>query len=381
MTHLVSTGRDANPEGKWPQVSLLSLFLNGLATVQIVWVYLLHVPSALNIAAFENGTERTPFQYRLLMLFPLRWAHSSHFMAVCAAALQRMHGWLPSHVSTEAVVQFLVDLLCLASTGFVVRVIYLAASRTRILGPFVYPLTLILVLFSYTFLTTHAIRFVYDFPSLAFFSVGLYLIYFRRHSAWFVLLFLVATLNRETSLLLLPLYAVTQCVLSGPQRKPAQRTLSMRGNASFNWTRMYAPRSVAVILPLAAFWIGWHLWLVHHFARNPSAAGPRLLLNLALLLCPLSWPQVASACGFLCPIVFVYKNRIDDPTLRLWIWLLPAWLVFMFIFGLLIEPRVFGELIPLTACTSALIAEKSMLRKLGIAGAPRILPFKVRRFS
>lgn len=338
-------------------VTSLSLFLNGLATAQVVWVYLLHIPGAVNLTAFENGTERTPFQYRLLLSFPLRWSHCSTHMAQAVTFLEGFNGWLPAHLRPEGLLQFLVDGVCLATTGLFARRLYQATSRTQLITPFIYPLTLALVAFTYTLLTTHALRFVYDFPSLAFFAIGTCLIYRRRH-AWFVLLFAIATVNRETTLLLLPLYAVTQCI---PLRHSTTTSLSP------DWSRLYAPRTMQVASPLAVAWIAWHLYVVHRFAGNASAAGPRVVLNFGLLLCPLSWPQVATACGFLCPIIFACRNRIQDATLRLWVWLLPAWFGFMLVFGLLIEPRVFGELIPLVACTAGLIAEETILRKSTIA--------------
>ena len=366
---------------KGSHLSPIPLILNGMATLQIVWFYLLHIPSAMDLAAFETGVERTPFQYRLLMIFPLRWAHHSRFMAGAASVLQSAHGWLPSHVSPEALLQALVDVFSLAIAGIVTSQVYQASSRTRTLGSFIYPLTLILAASTYAFSTNHALRFVYDLPALAFFSVGLALIYFRYHAVWFVLLFVIATVNRETSLLLLPLYAGTQCLLPTTKCSIVQGTTLLANRAVADWTRLYAPSNVIITVPLALLWIAWRFWLAHHFAGNPSAAGPRLLLNLGLLLCPLSWPQVASACGFLLPVVFACKGRVHDPVLRLWLWLLPAWFAVMLFFGLLIEPRVFGELIPLVACTSALIAEQSILRQSRSAGADRILPFKMRRLS
>lgn len=372
------------PENQRSKIRLFPLLLNGFATIQIVWVYLLHTPSALNLPDFENGVERTPFQYRLLMTFPLRWAHHSPYMTGAASALRNIHGWFPAHLSAEAIVQFSVDLLCLASTGLVARKLYEASSRTRILSPFIYPLTLILAVSTYAFSSTHAIRFVYDFPALAFFSVGLYLIYFRCHAAWLALLFVIATLNRETILFLLPIYAVTQCVAHSSQRHSLPGKLFMADRATVDWHRLRAPSTLLLTLPLAALWIAWRIWLVHHFSANPTASGPRPLLNLGLLVCPPSWPQVASTCGFLCPLVFACRGGIQDATLRLWLWLFPVWLGFMCFFGLLIEPRIFGELIPLVACASALIAEQTILRRAALADAARsqrVLPFRTSRLS
>jgi hypothetical protein len=53
------------------------LAVNLLATIHIVWFYITKVPSVLSLPRYEMGVERMPFQGRLLMEYPLRWAHSS----------------------------------------------------------------------------------------------------------------------------------------------------------------------------------------------------------------------------------------------------------------------------------------------------------------
>jgi hypothetical protein len=58
------------------------------------------------------------------------------------------------------------------------------------------------------------------------------------------------------------------------------------------------------------------------------------------------------------------RRRIPDPQLRAWLWLLPVWLAFMFVFGILIETRVFGELIPLVVCATTLILEQLLLARI-----------------
>jgi hypothetical protein len=270
-------------------------------------------------------------------------------------------------VRAEGLLQAVIDLFCLAVAGLVARRIYQASSRTGLLMPFVYPLTALMVVVNYSYLTMHSYRFVYDFPALAFFAAGIYLIYFDYPAVVFAMLFLVGTVNRETTLLLLPLYAMAQCI---PGRDKSGK------ESAIYWNRLWSRRTLQVVLPLVACWIGWHLWLVHHFALNPSAANPRLLLNLGVIACPLAWPQLISVCCYLWPFVFVYRHLIPDPMLRAWIWILPAWLAFMFYYGILIEIRIFGELIPLLACTVMLIAEEILLKKLG-AVLPASLPLSV----
>lgn len=332
------------------RAAALAILLNSLATLQLVWFYQTRVPAALRMAAYEQGVEKKPFQYRLLMMAPMRWAHHSAALQALAHSMTLSPGWFPQPVHAEGIAQGIINLVCVAIAGLVARSLYQAGSRTRLLTPFIYPLTLLMIAATYTFQTTHALRFVYDLPALGFFAAGIYLIYFRYPAILFAAVFLVGTLNRETTLLLLPFYAITQCL---PESA-----------SSLQWRKLKAPATVLVVLPLSVYWLGWHVWVVRHFAHNASAAGPRLLLNLGIAAIPLSWPQVLSVCAYLWPFVFCYRRLIPDFTLRAWVWILPLWFAFMLWFGLLIEPRIFGELIPVVACLVMLVAEELLLNKL-----------------
>ena len=65
------------------------------------------------------------------------------------------------------------------------------------------------------------------------------------------------------------------------------------------------------------------------------------------------------------------RKRITDTRLRAWLWLLPIWCLFMFVYGILIETRVFGELIPLVVCATTIILEELLLERMF---KPRQLP-------
>ena len=103
--------------------------------------------------------------------------------------------------------------ICLLIAGWMMTRKYQASSRRRPLTPWNYPLFLAVCAATYVIHTVQNFRFIDELPSLAFFSVAIYLIYPRTNWAWFVLLFLVATTNRETKLLLLPLYMIDAAVV------------------------------------------------------------------------------------------------------------------------------------------------------------------------
>lgn len=333
------------------QAKLRALFLCVLylfATIQIVLFYLLRVPSSLHRMHYENGLSRMPFQGRVMMMFLLRWAHQNQFLIDVADYLARVVPWLRPQGSPEFIVQFVVDTASILFTGFVATSIYRAASRERLLTAGIYPLVLVGCIPTYLLHVTQFLRFYYDFPSLAFFSAGIYLIYFRRSPAVFALLFMVGTMNRETTLFLLLFYLLANA----------------QTNGRLDWRLGTRPRVWGVLLPLGLFWATWHVWIGWTFRHNPSAFSWRCALNAVTLFWPPAWPQLLSLGGYLLPVIFMFRKSIADPTLRVWLWTIPAWLAVMFFYGMWIESRILGELIPYLACLTALIAEQAIIDRL-----------------
>ena len=319
-----------------------------LATIQFAWCYFWLTRPYVNTFLYEHGKERMPFQGRCLMMLPMRLAHNSvvlHWLAV-PFALSKF--WFPRPVVPEVLVQAVINVACLMVAGFCATKIYKASSKRQLLTPFVYPLLLVVCGATYVMHTVQNFRFIYDLPSLAFFATAMCLIYFRKHWGWFVALFLVATVNRETTLLLLPLYMIDGAVVEG----------------RLEWRRLLQAKSLMVVVPLAVVWVGWSIAVRHIFAQNASEFYPRLNWNVKSLLAPQAWPQLLSACGYLLFFVVVMRKKIRDARLRAWLWMVPIWIVFMFSFGILIETRVFGELIPFVVCATALIVEEMLLVRM-----------------
>jgi hypothetical protein len=325
------------------QISLLLVYLT--ATLQLVWCYLWLTRPYVNTFLYERGQERMPFQGRVLMMGPMRLAHRNDVLIWLAGPLGRSHFWFPKPVVPEVLVQAAIDVLCLLLTGYLTTKIYHASSRRKLLTPLVYPLLLVVCGATYVMHTVQNFRFVYDLPSLAFFSAAMYVIYFRWHWIYFCGLFVLATTNRETTLLLLPLYMLDGAVTNG----------------TLHWSLLLRGRTLRVVVPLAVFWVGWEIFIRHVFMHNTSEFYPRINWNVKSLLVPQAWPQLLSACGYLLLFVIVTRQQIRDSQLRAWLWLLPVWFVFMFVYGILIETRVFGELIPFVVCATALIVEELLL--------------------
>jgi hypothetical protein len=338
-----------------PKKKILLLTIYVIATIQFVWCYLWLTRPYVNTFLYEQGQERMPFQGRCLMILPMRWAHQSQLLQRLTLPFEASHFWFPKPVAPEVLAQAFLNIICLLLTGYFTVRIYEASSPRRLLTPIVYPLLLVVCGATYIMHTVQNFRFIYDLPSLAFFAAAMYLLYFRVHWMYFAGLFLVATINRETTLLLLPLYLLNQAVEQGRVR----------------WQRIFRPQPLAVVIPLAVAWAAWQIVVRHLFVGNASEFYPRLDWNVKSLIAPQAWPQLLSACGYLLLFVVAMRKRITDSRLRAWLWLLPIWCVFMFVYGILIETRVFGELIPFVVCATTIIVEELLLERIS---KPRRLP-------
>lgn len=318
-----------------------------LATIHIVTFYLVRVPSYLSLARYEHGLERMPFQGRLLMMYPLRWAHHTAVLSAAAAWLTSTRMWIPHAVLPEDIAEFVIDVAAVAFAGCVARELYRARNPQGRLIDYVYPVFLVMVAGSYCLLSMNFIRYVYDLPSLGLFAAGLYFIYLKDHSGWFALVFLCATLNRETSIFLLLFFLHNRCL-------HAQR---------FEWKRLGTPAVGGLAAALALFWVCFHLWLAHHFGAAPADVKPGLMTNILLLLWPLAWPQLAAVGAYTLPLLLLLGRRQwlrSDPFP--WMWVLPLWAALMFAYGSIVEIRLFGEFLPLLASTAVLAAERELLK-------------------
>jgi len=326
------------------QEKVVLIAVNLLATAHVVWFYLNRVPSYIQLDRYEIGQERMPFQGRVLMEYPLRWGHQSHVVGAFAAWLTRLHLWLPRGVLPEDIVEFIVDFSAVIVAGLVARDMYLFYSKQRRLSAYVYPFCLVMVAVSYCMEANHFFRFFYDLPSVGLFALGLYLIYRRRNVLLFALVFIVATINRETSLFLLLFFLLSSCVVDG----------------RIVWKRVFTWRVTATTTLLAAFWLVWRVGVTRHFAERPSELAHHIVANICLALWPICWPQVFGMAGYTLPILLIFRTKTRPTELQLWAWIVPVWATFMMYFGVISEIRLFGELIPLFVCMGVLLAEERL---------------------
>jgi hypothetical protein len=352
-------GRSGHWKTGLKRAALIAFYV--LAAVQFVGSYLYLEWDYVDVRLWERGYAHLPFQTRLLLAPLYQWFGAQPWAIRTASRLARDNTYFfPRGLTPEMMLEFFLGIACVLFSGWVAVRLYAHATRRNVLRPFVFPLFLVLCTLTYIVHTVQNFRFIYDMPSLAFFALGFYLIYARKPVLWFILLFAVATLNRETTLLLLPFWAVSQ---------------SLDKNDHLSLKRMMRPRVLVVVLPLALYWTAWHHIVYSIFATNPSEYYSRLLFNLKCFTRLRYWPQLASAFAFLWPALIAGRRHITDPQLRAWLSLLPVWYAVMLVWAVMTETRVFGELLPLLAPMAALIAEEALLQRFQRSGASAVPVF------
>ncbi len=318
--------------------------LLGLATVHCVQSIFVVNVSYIDIQAYDNGTEKMPFQGRIAMMPVGRWAGSSH-------AMQRASAWMKIRIFqdrqviaepyTPEKVAFLGVALCamLLTTGFLARIGWRILPQTWWLPP---------AFFLYMLYTTYAARsdaefwYPYDLPHFALFGVAAVCIFRGLWPAAFCL-FLVDLPMRETSIYLVALI------------------LAM-GYARRQWKAI--PWS-AVMLVL---WVIVHTSISHRFAGNPSDTRFHWDNWYIALHNPYKWAQFASPFGFLLlPFCWGWKYLTREE--RFFVYGAIPGLAVTAAFGVPIETRIYGEWLAPMAVLLSLQATRAIAQRSRRASA------------
>lgn len=164
----------------------------------------------------------------------------------------------------------------------------------------------------------------YDLPSLAFWVLIIWLAYERR-LLWLAPTFALATLNRETTLLLIP------CVVG-----------LLRLHQGLSW-RTSLIWGAGLLVIWGACKAGLYLALDGNAREGNGLAVLTFTKNLSFLINPLHWPQMLSACAFLFIPFFLQWRRITEPSHVVFKWTVALTLAVLMVTGLFIEVRIFGE--------------------------------------
>lgn len=326
-----------------------------LVSTHFAVAYMTSTTPYVSAADLANGVARTPFQYRALTGWVIRFLTDM-------SVIQEAAKIAPKPFSQPDILVWLL-LSCLSMIAMIeiarrtiklfVTDSYLAATLA-----FITPLPLYI---SYVSLASiYRYSYPYDLPSLMLFNLGLLLI-LKNRIFLFYPVFILATLSRETSVFLIPALITLRC------------------KNLFQWQR----QDLLNVLGLSLIWLGLKYWLHSLYNTNLSEfnyisnAEQKLLngvkfsgggnyvfqldQNIQNLLNPIYWPCILSALGWLWAIVIIGWKYLDQPAIkRTLLVITPMVAGGMLLVGRITEVRVFVELTPFFVVAVAIIIRNKL---------------------
>ena len=233
---------------KWNWKVGIILILDVCAGLQFVRFYLKSASMYVNMRAYLSGQERMPFQARLLPAILMRgMLRIPHF----GSWMQHSHGLMPA----ELMPFYLLSLVSLCCSAVLTQWLYLSVTRSHALAALVFPAFLYVTSWTYLLHVEANFSYPYDLLSLAFFTAGMLCIY-RRWFVPLILIVLVGTVARETTLFLVGLYLIDAASTHATNRS---------GSASRFDLRQVPLLRAALLLGI---WAAVDLTLSHLFQRN-----------------------------------------------------------------------------------------------------------------
>lgn len=288
----------------------------------------------MSITRYLAGTERLPYQRRLLVMAVIRGARDLNIYRVFES---RMSGHI---VAPGLFSYFLVDLVSLAAAAWFCQKLYRKTAPHGETTPFLLAIFLFTLAWTYLIAPEGSIFYPYDLASVAFFTAGLYFVYTRRFLPLLPVM-LLGTANKETTAFLVPIL-----ILDAAVQPDGTIRLS-------SWKRLPWLKAIA----LTAIWVLVKFALSRLYTHNsPADEYLRYRENFSRLL-PGKWPELLGTCGFLLPVIFVYRRQISDPRIRAYFLIFPLWAAVMIVYGVISEVRVFGELCSLVTVAAALLLD------------------------
>lgn len=312
-------------------------YTRAMLLVACLWfanLYCTSRPPYVDLARYANGTERMPFQGRDLMRWPLLAAEHSAVLQHLTAHRAVLH-------SPEFLVVELTAAFSMLLAGLAAMKLYRVAAPDAPMPELAFALLVVICLFD--FVLSVPFSFPYDLPATAFLGWGSYFALRRRF--WPLLaVFLAGTWNRETTLFLVGVYALT---------------LMTAEDGALRWRRLRAT-DYGRVLALACGWAVITGVQKYAYRANPTEAGPRISGNLHHLLNPMLWPNILSASAFLLPWVYLNRRRIAFAPLRHALLILPFWVLLLLSVGQVLELRIYGDIsVPIAVAAALIVVEKA----------------------
>ncbi len=327
---------------------VLICLLYGCACLQFVRFYVRSAVFYLDLPSYLAGSERLPFQERILPVFLMRQIFHS-------ATIMRLLAHQQGVVDREHIPFYVLSLAGAFATAILTQMLYASVSPRRTLSLLVFPILLFCMLWTYVLHVEANFSYPYDLLSLAFFTAGLYCIH-RKLYLPLLFVMLAGTLNRETTLFLVGIYLIDSAsgeVEPGRDSREETRWLAGRGLSlrRIEWVRAGV---------LFAVWLAVKATVAYHFRHNDNSENfVRFLYNADRFKVRLL-PALLNICGYLLPVVLLYWSRIRPLRFGNYILILAMWVPIMLYTGVLLETRIYGELCSWTAIALTLLVEEKV---------------------
>jgi hypothetical protein len=302
-----------------------------------------------------KGTAATPFQYRALIPWLVAWLQNIGLHGRSTGA--SLESLSQMFYIVEACSFFLLLFAFRSYLSLFIRndtVSALLAFSIFFVLPynFLYPKN-ITIDFHYTlpsiifFDNAYTPFYPHDTPSLLFFTVGLILLH-KRAWGFYYPLFVLASLNSETTLFLIFIHIFTSLGKARPKRT--------------------ALHGLAQLL----IWAAIRYYLASMYANNPGEGmfALKLRSNLGFLSDPSNLIYFLSSMGFILIPTLAFLRHLRDGFARKSLLVLIPFLGWALLFQDMYELRVYGELIPVVLAAFIVILRGIILNE----GAPRPFP-------
>jgi hypothetical protein len=328
------------------------IFLYACALLQFVRFYVKSTTFYLSMPRYMAGTERLPFQERILPAVLFRpMLYSPWVMRHLAS----VHGVIKS----ELVPFYILSLFSCVIIAVYTQKLYNMLTVSSSLRALVFPILLFTLIWTYALHLEANYSYPYDLPSVAFFAAGVYFIYARRFPALFLVI-LVGSFNRETTLFLIGIY-ILDAASAHSSLDDGMESEMHRGFAALRsrfdvraipWTR---------VALLSAIWLAIKIGLARHFEHNDASEDfLRVSYNLDRMGLRLL-PALLNLCGYSVPLVVLFWSSLRPRRFANYFFILVPWFAIMFCAGVLIETRIYGELCPLSAVALVLLLENRVM--------------------
>ncbi len=326
------------PAGKWTEVLWASLLLFICAHFSIY--YATDHPHLFSLKDYVDGVAKVPYQYRTLIAWLMRPLLR---IPIPGGILEHIP---TAHPATPYDLYFLlISFLMLAGSVVATRFSFRILTHNAHFSRWSSFLIIYMAYFNLSLAYTNNYTYPYDLSSLFFFCLGIYLVLARKLWIYYPV-FVLGVFNRETICFLTFFFCISEWFHFQPLGV-SQRLMKL------------APHAVAQGL----LWLGIKFALFRLYAHNPMEIEQHALFllkapyNIAELLKPWFWPLFLSNAGFLLPVIVFGFKWIQDSRIQ---WacklLLPFWFVAMVMMGVILEMRVFTEMISIEALAVGLIA-------------------------